>query len=331
MTPPATGATSPPRPAVTTRPRLCLVRRQALGTDVVLALTEEELVAEADAVLGEELDAIDRCCSRFRPDAEIGVLHAAVGAWVEVSPLLFEALAVALEVAEQTGGAVDPTVGAALERLGYDRDFRSVSLDGPSTPAPVPAPGWWNVELDERTGRGRVPAGVRLDLGSSAKALVADRIAARVGALGTAVVVSVGGDVSIGGPAPVPAWTIGIAADSGVEGDVEEVVSMTEGGLATSSTVLRSWRRGARRVHHIVDPRTGDNSLAVWRLVTVAASNCVQANAASTAAVVWGFEAPERLESMGLAARLVGHDGVVVTTAGWPRRPDLARAIQATP
>jgi thiamine biosynthesis lipoprotein len=53
--------------------------------------------------------------------------------------------------------------------------------------------------------------------------------------------------------------------------------------------------------------------------VTVAATSCVRANAASTAAVVWGFEAPERLEAMGLAARLVGHDGVVVATPGWPR------------
>ena len=302
------------------RPQVAVVRCQALGTDVVLATTEPELVPEAEAVLESELEAIDRCCSRFRPDAEIGLLHGAGGRWVAVSPLLFEALTVALDVAEQTGGAVDPTVGTAMERLGYDRDFKAVAPDGPPTPAAQPAPGWWTIELDEPGRRARVPDGIRLDLGSSAKALVADRIAAGVGSLGAGVVVSVGGDVSIAGPAPMPAWTIGIAGDSGNGEDVEEVVSMTAGGLATSSTASRSWVRGARRLHHILDPRTGDSAQAVWRLVTVAGSSCVEANAASTAAVVWGFEAPDRLEGMGLAARLVGHDGVVVTTPGWPRR-----------
>jgi FAD:protein FMN transferase len=312
-------------PAATDRaptglPNVTMIRRGALGTDVVMAVTEAELAADAEAVLGRELDDIDRACSRFRPDAEIAELHRSGGRWVKVSPLLFEALAVARHVAEETAGAVDPTVGTAMERLGYDRDFRAVAPDGPPTPAPEPAPGWWTVELDEVGRRARVPAGVRLDLGSSAKALVADRIAADVAELGAGVVVSVGGDVSIAGPAPFPAWSVGIAPDSASNAAVEEVVSMTEGGLATSSTELRSWVRGARRVHHILDPRTGDSALAVWRTVTVAASSCVRANAASTAAVVWGFEAPDRLEAMGLAARLVAHDGVVVTTPGWPTR-----------
>lgn len=315
----ASPTTTLPRAEGSGRPQVVMLRRQALGTDVALAITEPGLAADAEGILGGELDSIDRCCSRFRPDAEIDVVHRARGGWVELSPLLFEALSVARRTAEETGGAVDPTVGAAMESLGYDRDFRSLSLDGPPTAAPVPAPGWWNLELDELGRRARVPAGVRLDLGSSAKALVADRIAAGVAGIGTGVVVSVGGDVSIAGPAPRPAWTIGIAADSDAGDDVEEVVSMTEGGLATSSTVMRSWVRGARRVHHIVDPRTGDSAQAVWRLVTVAASNCVRANAASTASIVWGFDAPDRLEGMELAARLVRHDGVVVTTPGWPR------------
>lgn len=320
MTSASPATTAPTGTAAPARPQVAVVRHQALGTDVVLAMTEPELVPEANAVLEGELEAIDRCCSRFRADAEIGLLHGARGRWVDVSPLLFEALRVALDVAEYTGGAVDPTVGAAMERLGYDRDFKAVAHRGPPTPAAQPAPGWWTVELDQRGRRARVPDGVTLDLGSSAKALVADRIAAGVGALGTGVVVSVGGDVSIAGPAPLPAWTIGIADDSGDGEGVEAVVSMTEGGLATSSTASRWWMRGARRVHHILDPRTGDSALAVWRLVTVAASNCVLANAASTAAVVWGFEAPDRLEGMRLPARLVGHDGVVVTTPGWPGR-----------
>jgi thiamine biosynthesis lipoprotein len=295
-------------------------RRRAIGTEAMLVVTAPQLLAEAARVMADELDAIDRTCSRFRPDSEIANLERAAGRWVRVSALLYEALDCALGAARATGGAVDPTVGRAIDALGYDRDFKQIASDGPPTPEPVPAPGWHVVELEPATRRARVPPGVGLDLGATAKALVADRIAAAVAALGAGVVVSIGGDVSIAGPAPGAGWSIGVAADSGSTSDVEEVVAMSSGGMATTSTQSRSWRRGARRVHHVVDPATGDCATALWQTVTVAAGTCVEANTASTAAVVWGDDAPDRLTGVGLASRLVRHDGVVVTTAGWPSR-----------
>jgi FAD:protein FMN transferase len=95
-------------------------------------------------------------------------------------------------------------------------------------------------------------------------------------------------------------------------------VSITAGGLATSGTRTRRWQRGSETVHHIVDPRTGAPATEVWQLVTVAACTCVDANAAATAAVVWGDDAPFRLAQLGLPARLVGADGSVLTVGGWP-------------
>lgn len=299
---------------------VAITRRRAIGTEAVLAVTEPHLLEDATRLMDEELEAIDRACSRFRPDAEIADLERHCGRWVHVSALLFEAIDCALGAARASGGAVDPTVGAAVAALGYDRDFTQVAPDGPPIPEPVPAPGWHVVDLDPAGRRARVPAGVGLDLGATAKALVADRIAASVAALGTGTVVSIGGDLSIAGPPPGPGWSIGIAADSGSANDVEEVVGMSSGGMATTSTQLRSWRRGARRVHHVVDPATGDCATATWQTVTVAARSCVEANTASTAAVIWGSDAPERLEAMGTASRLVRHDGVVVTTTRWPSR-----------
>lgn len=295
------------------------VRVRAIGTEAVMVVREPTTVVRAEAVLRQELDAIDRTCSRFRSDAEIGVLYERAGEWVEVSELLFEALSAARQAAERTGGAVDPTVADAMDRLGYDCDFASVAADGPATAPPTPAPGAALLELDQQDRRARVPAGVRLDLGATAKALVADRAASRIAALGTGVVVSIGGDVSIAGTAPAWGWHVGIAADSCVPGSaVDEIVSMSSGGLASSSTNLRTWMRGGRRLHHIVDPRTGESAPAYWQLVSVAAASCLEANGASTAAVVWGEGAPGRIEEMGLPARLVRHDGMVVTTPGWP-------------
>jgi thiamine biosynthesis lipoprotein len=93
----------------------------ALGTTAVVATTDPDVIESASAILHEELMAIDRACSRFRLDSEIsGVLRQA-GSTVEVSPLLSEAVETALRVAQDTDGTVDPTVGAAVIDLGYDR------------------------------------------------------------------------------------------------------------------------------------------------------------------------------------------------------------------
>ncbi|MGH8920048.1 MAG: FAD:protein FMN transferase, partial [Actinomycetes bacterium] len=115
----------------------------AWGTTAVLATWPAEVHPAARAVLDEELAAIDRSCSRFRPDSEVTGLNRTPGRWVEVSPLLFEAVEVALRAARQTDGAVDPTVGRAIRLLGYDRDFAELAPDGPPVRLAVaPVPGW---------------------------------------------------------------------------------------------------------------------------------------------------------------------------------------------
>ncbi|HUY64167.1 MAG TPA: FAD:protein FMN transferase [Acidimicrobiales bacterium] len=294
-------------------------RLDAFGTEVVLVVDRATAMARAEALLRDDLDAVDRACSRFRPDSEIDILHEHPDTWVPVSDVLFQALAVSLEVARRTDGAVDPTVGDAVVRLGYDRDFTAMAPDGPQPAAPRPVPGWHHLELDPEHSTARLAAGVHLDLGSSAKAFAADRAAGRIAALGAGVMISIGGDIAVAGPAPDHGWAIAVAEDSATRAEhAEQVVAITSGGVASSSTVVRSWRRGGRTVHHIVDPSTGDCAPSHWRLVTVAASSCVEANAASTASIIWGETAPERLRSMGLAARLVRHDGMVVTTQHWP-------------
>jgi FAD:protein FMN transferase len=93
---------------------------------------------------------------------------------------------------------------------------------------------------------------------------------------------------------------------------------LREGGLATSSTTVRRWRTGGVERHHIVDPRTGQPAREIWTTASVAAATCVDANAASTAAIVLGDAAPAWLARSGLAARLVRRDGSVLGVAGWP-------------
>jgi thiamine biosynthesis lipoprotein len=100
------------------------------------------------------------------------------------------------------------------------------------------------------------------------------------------------------------------------------VVTVHGGGLATSGTTVRAWRRGGRTRHHIIDPATGDSAPAIWRTATVAAASCADANTATTAAIVLGERAPDWLRGTGLPARLVRADGSVCRLNGWPDDPE---------
>jgi thiamine biosynthesis lipoprotein len=314
-----------------TQPTLRTMR--AIGTTAIVAVTEPTAAEQAERILRDELVAIDTACSRFRPDSEVSSLRRSHGAPVKVSALLFDAITVACDVALRTDGAVDPTVGVAMETLGYDRDFDELAGDGTELAAPAgpagPVPGWWHIELDPQRRTVRVPRGTHLDLGASAKAFVADRAASRIADTArTGVLVSIGGDVATAGAAPDGGWAVGIAPDSStpVE-EVVHVVSIQSGAIASSSPGIRTWQRGGRRLHHIVDPSTGDSAPAYWTLVTASGATCVDANAASTAAVVWGKRALPKLVDLGQPTRLVRHDGYVLTVNGWP--PDTGAGAAA--
>ena len=176
--------------------------------------------------------------------------------------------------------------------------------------------------------RGAAAAGIALDVGATAKTLPADRAAGRIAtAMRCGVLVSLGGDLSVAGTAPAGGWWVLVGddhtrPDRGLDGGGRDEgargVTIVSGGLATSGTVRRRWRRGGEVVHHIVDPRTNAPAAGGWRTVSVAAASCVDANTASTAAVVLGAAAPGWLGERGLPARLVADDGRVRTVSRWP-------------
>ena len=301
----------------------------ALGTFATLLVTDPDALIPAHDVLAAELAAVDAACSRFRRDSELRRVSRGRGRPVRVSRLFAEALATALDAAELTDGDVDPTCGRSLVRLGYDRDFAGARRHtGSLRQPPMPAGGWRRVELDRDRLTVRVPAGILLDLGATAKALAADRAAAAIEALTRCgVLVNLGGDLRVAGNPPAGGWRVGIADDADFDASTasvrpRQVVMIGDGGLATSSTLGRAWRRGRAELHHIVDPATGRPARTCWRTVSVAAANCAGANIAATAAILRSEPAVYWLEGLHLPARLVRHDGTVVTTAGWPGSQD---------
>ncbi|MVU82510.1 FAD:protein FMN transferase [Nocardia sp. ET3-3] len=355
------------------------------STTARVVVTDSAASASARALVRAHLAEVDAACSRFRADSEVSRLARADGKPVHVSALLAEHVRAALSAARDTGGDVDPTVGAAMIGLGYDRDFglllparsgrearesdartrveaadvafgtgetaAAPQADGATSDSPAlvagtgvaaEVAGGWSAVPESRRSETRVaiaarvdwtavslegqllcvPAGVLLDLGATAKALAADVCAHRVAArLGCGVLVSLGGDIATAGAAPDGGWQV-LVEDR--PGEPRSRVALPAGaGLATSSTLRRRWWRGGSVVHHIVDPRTGVAADPEWRTVSVAASSCLAANTAATAAIVRGRDALTGLRAGGLPARLVRRDGAVVVLGGWPES-DLA-------
>lgn len=299
-------------------------RFTALGTSCEVLCTEP--VADAAlAIARAHLDAVDLACSRFRPDSEISRLAAASATrpgYALPSPLFLDYLNAALRVARLTDGLVDPTVGAALLATGYDEDIAAVRArdDFPATAAPVP--GWRSV-LVASVGLVGTPAGCILDFGSSAKAHAADRVAAELAsALPGGFLVNLGGDIATSGPLPPDGWSIEITDSTATQ---LQVIALHGAALTTSSTRHRTWRAGDGFRHHVIDPRTGDTGSAHWAQVSVWAASALEANAASTAALILGPDAPAWLQRRGFAARLDAAGGTTYT-AGWPVPVDERRA-----
>ncbi len=306
---------------------------EGLGTTAVLRYTGAPDPAIRAAVQ-REIDAMDVAASRFRADSELSRVNAAGGAVVPVSRLLHDAVRLGIRAAEISNGAVDPTLGEALVTAGYDRDWRE--LNGVPGGTPLTAGDrlvvrrlrsalWESIELrDGDPPTIRLPRGVALDLGATAKALTADRAAAA--ALSAAepatpgVLVALGGDVATAGPSPHGGWLIHVTDDHRAGPTAPgQTISIQSGGLATSSIATRRWLHDGQAMHHILDPRSGQPVHTPWRTVSVAAATCADANTASTAAIVLGEEAPAWLGEQGLPARLVRLDGTATVQGGWPQ------------
>ncbi|HXC45906.1 MAG TPA: FAD:protein FMN transferase [Solirubrobacteraceae bacterium] len=322
--------------------------------------TDGDALARAREILERQLDEVDRACSRFREDSELTRVNAQAGRFVRVDPRLIEAIEVALRAAELTDGDVDPTVGGALVLAGYDRDIQLLDRISPSTTethlgacSSPAAPnisarvigGWRAVELDRERSALRIPRATKLDLGATAKAWAADRAALAIHeTVGCGALVSLGGDIATAGPAPTgdhvgeqvrTGWQIHVTDDHRSGPDSPgQTISILSGGLATSSTTVRRWRHGGRAMHHIIDPASGVPAEEVWRTVSVAASDCADANIAATGAIVRGARAPEWLAQLGLPARLVDRSGNVRTVGDWPceaeTEPGHARELVRT-
>ena len=267
---------------------------RAMGCDVLVAgASGPEL-----ETIRELFDERERRFSRFLPSSELSLVNRAAGRPVIVSAGFADALERARWAARETDGLVDPTLGAALEAAGYDRDFPLIrDRDQPAAAGPTGA--WQAVQTAGMLLR--IPAGVRLDLNGVVKSMAVDAALELMAGDGW---VSAGGD---------------LAARGGLEvalpgGGAVRVIS---GGIATSGPSRLTWMRGGRRMHHLIDPRNGLPSFSEWTQVTASGASCLDADVAAKAGFLLGSAGPEWLDERGIAARFLHADGSVVANQTW--------------
>ena len=300
-------------------------------------LTEKDLAVDADAepaksceellqrFIQKQLDAVDLAASTFKPESDISRFNASQSTeWFPVSETTAQIVQIALDVAQKTGGAFDPTVAPLVDLYRF----------GPNKAPLVQFPSDEQIaKLRENVGydklevraepepalRKSVP-GLTLDLSGVAKGFAVDRVAQALDKAGLPdYLVEVGGETRCGGQKArfnfetnalerTP-WRVGIEAPE-IARDARRQIprlyrvlhfdsaTRPNASLATSGDYRNYLQVGELRFSHIIDPRSGkpteivesDAPVSAERLgaVSVVAANCAEADAFATAFFVLG-------------------------------------------
>lgn len=245
---------------------------------------------------------IETSCSRFDAASEVMQLASRVGEPVRVSAVVFHAVELALAVAQDTGGAFDPTVGADMMSRGFNREYRSGQTVRTAIPADA-AVSYRDVRLDSESRTITLRRPLILDLGAVAKGLAVD-MAARELRPFEHFAVDAGGDLYLGGCNPRGGpWSVGIRHPR-ADRQLFEVIHVSNRAVCTSGDYERKSAEGPGG-HHILDPRTRELTGRAAS-VTVVAPTAMLADALGTAAFVLGpVEGIRLLERHGVGGLII--------------------------
>jgi thiamine biosynthesis lipoprotein len=298
----------------------------AMGSDAVLIAGDAP--AEAMDWALRELERLESCWSRFRPDSELRALNASAGNWCTVSPTLADAIDRCIRLSALTEGCFDPTLLDRMLAIGYDRSFRDLDRDQSGvTPRAQPSGGVARIERDGD--RVRLPGGVMLDLGGIGKGLAADVLAVGLVARGAvSACVSLGGDIRVAGGVPDEGgWNVPVTNPLAPEA-VLGCVPLAHEAIVTSTTTIRTWRRGGNTMHHLIDPHTGLPSVGDVVAAIVTAPEAWLAEGIAKAAIVAGrSRGVQLLDRSGFGGWLVLADGSLVAGQWAPTLVQTSRRL----
>lgn len=288
------------------------------ATVLVVAEPRDASVADADRLAVHavaRLEQLERRWSRFLPTSEITALNAAAGRPLRVSSDTVRLVTELVSAWHRTGGAFDPTLLGSLVELGYAASRDDVELRTSLTPDISLRGRPDTVLVDPDHDVVQLPTGTALDPGGLGKGLAADMVVGELIDAGAAgALIEIGGDLRVAGTPPAQGWTI----DVDVALDQRVVVRLLDGGVATSTSRLRTWQAGGQRRHHLIDPATLSPSATDTVSCTVIAGSGATAEAFTKVAFAAGAHAAiERFERHGLAASVTTAAGERLTTSTW--------------
>ena len=301
---------------------------ETMGTTWAVRLAPPPGLGRTDihAAIEEVLAQVVALFSHWDPRSELSRLNAAPEGFWAVSEPFWALLNAALDLADETNGAVDPTLGALVDLWGF----------GPPGPRPLDSfgqgftvpfedeiaaaralSGWGRLRLNREARAVQQLGGVKLDLSGIAKGHAVDLVSGRLTALGaTHHLVEIGGELRGAGVKPDGhPWWVELQQAPGTPAP-RTVAALFDLAVATSGDWIRRYEVYGQAYSHTIDGRTGrpvDNGVAS---VTVLADTAMYADAMATALTVMGpEEGPAFAEAMGLAAAFVmrGEAGLTET------------------
>ena len=282
---------------------------------------KSESAAEDMAVkIEQRVNQLDAALSRTQQAGDLYKLNHANGQPTEVSDDTYTALEKALEYAEMTNGAFDPTMAPLTDLWGIGTDNARVPAQSEIDEA-LTHVGYQNVKL---LGNNQVQLlnGAQVDLGGIGKGYAGD-IVHEMAESDTSdqwhVLARLSGNIEMYGGKTADSgtdnWNIGIA-DPDDNTDSIAVVSLRDGSVVTSGDYERFFEKDVKRYHHIFDPATGYSADSGLRGVTVIDPCSTKADALTTALFVMGLDKGMKFcEENEIAAVFITSDKQVYTTS----------------
>lgn len=257
-------------------------------------LPQEMTLEDVKAELEQQLELVNQQMSTYRPDSVISQYNQAeAGTWHQVPSEFALVLATALELAEISQGAFDPTVGPLVNLWGFGPQARGKSLPSDEKIASVKAEvGWQKVKTREQGHEVLQPGGIYLDFSAIAKGYAVDLLGERLTELGVAGwLVDIGGDLRTQGHKPNgEPWYIAVERPNAQAREVSSVLALNDKGVATSGDYRNFYDTQEGHFSHTIDPRTGRPVEHQLASVTVLEESCMLADGLATLLTVLGPE-----------------------------------------
>lgn len=287
----------------------------SMGTSYTVSLVAKESEARAlDGEVRTAIEEVNQAMSTYLPRSDVSRFNdSPVDGWIAVSPMTADVVSLALEIAEATDGAFDPTVGPLVDLWGFGpKETTDRVPSGSDIEAAMAMVGWQAIEVDSTANKLRKSEPRELDLSAIAKGYAVDQVASMLEARGIEnYLVEIGGEMRFAGTKPdnMP-WRVAIETPDSEQRSVYKILEVTDGAMATSGDYRNFFEQDGRRYSHTLDPQTGYPIRHDLVSATVLGERSVLSDAYATAFMVLGAEDAMALASeLDLAVYLIQRDG----------------------